>query len=229
MLAERREKLERLREDGVEPFPHEFAGRERDRRRCAPPTRGSSAGEETERAYRVAGRIAARRGHGKAAFLDLVDGSGQIQLHARARRARRGGLRARCVDLDLGDIVGVDGTAFETRARRALAARSTGWTLLAKSLRPPPDKFHGLEDTETALPPPRARPDRQRRRAASCSASAAATIAAIRELARRARASSRSRRRSCSRSTAARWRGRSPPTTTRSTATSTCGSRPSST
>ena len=93
-----------------------------------------------------------------------------------------------------------------------------------ESLRPPPEKFHGLEDVETALPPPRGRPDRQPgarelfilAHQRSCAPSAAGWTSA---------ASSRSRRRSSSRSTAARWRGRSRPTTTRSTATSSCGSR----
>ena len=50
--------------------------------------------------------------------------------------------------LDLGDLVGVDGTAFKSR-RGELSLRAGAWTLLAKSLRPPPEKFHGLEDVET--------------------------------------------------------------------------------
>ena len=82
LLAERREKLERLRAARVEPFPHEFP----DRTEIAVIREahdGLSAGEETDARYRVAGRMAARRGHGKAAFLDLVDRSGRIQLHAR--------------------------------------------------------------------------------------------------------------------------------------------------
>ena len=82
VIAERREKLARLRDSGVEPFPHSFEGRtEISSVRAAHEDLG--AGEETEERYRVAGRVAARRGHGKAAFLDLVDGSGRIQLHAR--------------------------------------------------------------------------------------------------------------------------------------------------
>ncbi len=107
---------------------------------------GLAAGEESEDAYRVAGRIAARRGHGKAAFIDLVDGSGKIQLHSRTDVL---GERSHelLTGLDLGDIVGVDGVAFATR-RGELSLQLTAWTLLAKSLRPPPDKFHGLEDTE---------------------------------------------------------------------------------
>ncbi len=107
---------------------------------------GLDDGEETDDAYRVAGRIAARRGQGKAAFLDLVDGTGKIQIHARSDVLGAGRLDG-LVGLDLGDIVGVEGTAFKTR-RGELSLRATGWTLLAKSLRPPPDKFHGLEDTE---------------------------------------------------------------------------------
>src|SRR5881397_2088302 len=83
LVAERREKLERLREAGIEPFPHTFEGRTPiGEVREAHSSIG--AGEETDDRYRVAGRLAARRGHGGAAFLDLVDGTGRIQLHARS-------------------------------------------------------------------------------------------------------------------------------------------------
>ena len=68
---------------GIDPFPHAFAGRRRRSRRCARRTTSSSPARRPTRAYRVAGRLAARRGQGKAAFLDLVDRSGRIQLHAR--------------------------------------------------------------------------------------------------------------------------------------------------
>ncbi len=145
-LSERREKLERLREAGVEPFPHEFDGRVRIAEVRAA-HEGLEAGEETEDSYRVAGRIAARRGHGKAAFLDLADGSGRIQLHAREDVLGEES-HAALLALDLGDIAGIDGTAFASR-RGELSLRVDGWELLAKSLRPPPDKFHGLEDIET--------------------------------------------------------------------------------
>jgi len=145
-IADRREKLDRLRDAGVEPFPHAFEGRtEIGVVRSA--HEGLSDGEETEATYRVAGRLWARRGHGKSAFLDLVDRSGRIQLHARADvlGAER---HEELLHVDLGDIVGVEGTAFKTR-RGELSLGITHWELLAKSLRPPPDKFHGLEDTET--------------------------------------------------------------------------------
>jgi len=145
IIAERREKLARLRAAGVEPFPHEFDGRiEIAAVRAAHDDLDS--GEETTSAYRVAGRIAARRNMGKAAFLDLVDGSGRIQLQSRADDL--GERHDELVALDLGDIIGIDGTAFKSR-RGELTIRIAGWQLLAKSLRPPPDKFHGLEDVDT--------------------------------------------------------------------------------
>jgi lysyl-tRNA synthetase class 2 len=146
LLAERRAKLDRLRDAGIDPFPHEFPGRVEIASVRAAHER-LRAGEETEAGYRVAGRIVARRGHGKAAFLDLADGSGHIQLHSRAD-VLGDDEHERLVGLDLGDIVGVDGTVFATK-RGELSLRVTGWTLLAKSLRPPPEKFHGLADVET--------------------------------------------------------------------------------
>jgi lysyl-tRNA synthetase, class II len=109
--------------------------------------RGLEAGEETTVAHRVAGRLAARRGAGKAAFLDLVDRSGRIQLHARVDELGEDGF-ARLVGLDLGDLIGADGVAIRTR-RGELSLRVTAFAVLAKSLRPPPDKHHGLTDVET--------------------------------------------------------------------------------
>src|SRR4051794_26098250 len=146
VIAERREKLARLRDSGIEPFPHSFEGRA-EIAAVRAEHEGLGVGEETEARYRVAGRIAARRGHGKAAFLDLVDGSGRIQLHAREDLLGEESFEA-LVGLDLGDIIGADGTAFATK-RGELSLRLGEWTLLAKSLRPPPDKYHGLGDVET--------------------------------------------------------------------------------
>ncbi|CAA9502606.1 MAG: Lysyl-tRNA synthetase (class II), partial [uncultured Solirubrobacterales bacterium] len=146
MEDDRRAKLDRLRADGIDPFPPDFDG-------VVPIASVHSAhagletGEETDATYRLAGRLAARRGHGKAAFLDLVDRSGRIQLHARLDVLGEEAF-PRLTSLDLGDLIGVDGTAFKSR-RGELSLRLDGWTLLAKSLLAPPEKFHGLEDTET--------------------------------------------------------------------------------
>jgi lysyl-tRNA synthetase, class II len=145
LLAERRAKLERLREAGVDPFPHAFPGRtEIGVIRKA--HEGLEAGTETDDRYRIAGRLSARRGHGKASFLDLRDGTGQIQVQARLDEL--GETYEGLLSLDIGDIVGIEGTAFASR-KGELSLRATSWELLSKSLRPPPDKFHGLEDTET--------------------------------------------------------------------------------
>jgi len=146
LLANRRRKLEGLRADGVEPFPHAFPG-------VVPTTAIGAAhedlepGAESEDSYRVAGRLAARRGQGKMAFLDLVDRSGRIQLQAR-RDVLGEEEMGRLLALDLGDLIGVDGTALRSR-RGELTLRVDSYALLAKSLRPPPDKHHGLRDLET--------------------------------------------------------------------------------
>jgi lysyl-tRNA synthetase class 2 len=148
LLATRRRKLEALREAGVEPFPYAYPGVQPIAGVTAP-HEGLEPGEETEDRARVAGRLAARRGQGRAAFLDLVDRSGRLQLHARVDVLGQESLD-RLIALDLGDLIGAEGTVFRTR-RGELSLKVTDWTLLAKSLRPPPEKHHGLTDVETRL------------------------------------------------------------------------------
>src|SRR3954466_8645926 len=82
LLATRRRKLEALREAGVDPFPHAYPGVTPIAEVKAPHD-GLEPGAETGARVRAAGRLAARRGQGKAAFLDLVDRTGRLQLHAR--------------------------------------------------------------------------------------------------------------------------------------------------
>ena len=146
LVDQRRRKLAALRDEGVEPFPHAFAGVS-SIASVKEPWDELPAGEETETRAVVAGRLAARRGQGKAAFLDLVDRSGRIQLHARADVLGQESLD-RLVSLDLGDLLGAEGTVFRTR-RGELSLAIDSWTLLAKSLRAPPEKHHGLSDVET--------------------------------------------------------------------------------
>jgi lysyl-tRNA synthetase class 2 len=147
LLRVRRAKLDALREAGIDPFPPSFPG--------VTPTRtvhdenpGLEAGAETTNTYRVAGRLTQRRGQGKMAFLDLVDRSGRIQLQARIDVLGPEKM-ARLLDaIDLGDILGIDGTAFVTR-RGELSLLIDDYTVLAKALRPPPDAHYGLKDVET--------------------------------------------------------------------------------
>jgi len=99
------------------------------------------AGEEGSEERRLAGRVMARRGHGKLVFLDLVDRSGRIQLLCEADRTGP-------VDLDLGDLVGAVGKPAKTkRGEPSLAVERL--ELLAKIARPLPDTYHGLVDAET--------------------------------------------------------------------------------
>jgi lysyl-tRNA synthetase class 2 len=146
LLAVRRRKLEALREEGIEPFPHAYPG-VRSIAEVKAPYDALPDGEETEDRVRVAGRLAARRGQGKAAFLDLVDRTGRLQLHARLDVLGQEAFE-RLLSLDLGDLIGADGTVFRTR-RGELSLKLEGYELLAKSLRPPPEKHHGLTDVET--------------------------------------------------------------------------------
>ena len=146
LLAERRAKLERLRGEGIEPYPHGFP----DRTEIAAVRESHEElepGEETGDRYRVAGRLTAKRGHGKASFLDLRDGTGQIQIQARVDELGDDAYEG-LMSLDVGDIVGIEGTVFASK-RGELTIRAEAWELLSKSLRPPPEKFHGLEDVET--------------------------------------------------------------------------------
>ncbi|MSX02695.1 MAG: lysine--tRNA ligase [Actinobacteria bacterium] len=146
LLAARRAKLERIRAQGVDPFPHDFPGVTAVAE-VQEPWQALEAGEERDDAYRIAGRLSARRGQGKMAFLDIVDRSGRMQVQARADVLGEDAM-AQLVDFDLGDLVGIDGTIFASRSGE-LTLKVTGFTLLAKSLRPPPDKHHGLQDVET--------------------------------------------------------------------------------
>jgi lysyl-tRNA synthetase class 2 len=142
-VDDRRAKLERLREQGVDPFPHQFEGVVA----TSEIIDDLEPGQETDRAYRVAGRMVARRDQGGAAFIDLVDREGKIQLHAK-RDVLGEESFDRLVSLDIGDLIGVDGTVFKTR-RGQLSLLVTEWKLLAKSLRDVPKEHYGIEDVET--------------------------------------------------------------------------------
>jgi lysyl-tRNA synthetase class 2 len=146
LIDERRAKGHRLQESDPDAFPYSFPNAE--------PIAGIleayehlENGQETEDAHRVAGRIAARRGSGKATFLDLVDRTGKVQLHARVDVLGEDAF-ARLTSLDLGDLIGVDGAPLRSR-RGELSLRVDRFQVLAKALRPPPDKHHGLSDVET--------------------------------------------------------------------------------
>ncbi|MDX6604063.1 MAG: lysyl-tRNA synthetase, class [Solirubrobacterales bacterium] len=146
--AQRRAKIARLREKGIDPYPHSFEGRDHIADILAahdPEALGE--GEREEFRYRVMGRVTGKREHGKIAFLDIRDITGTIQAFA-----RRDVLGDEAFDglehVDIGDLVGVEGVLYVTK-RGQIAIGVRRYTMLAPALRDPPDLFHGISDPET--------------------------------------------------------------------------------
>jgi len=138
LLALRREKLAALKKLGVAPFGAAFE------------TSGDIAHAREKFAegasFRIAGRISAHRDMGKSHFVDLKDASGRMQIYLQAKE-----LGAQAMEvfklLDLGDFIGVEGTCFTTKTGEP-TLKVHKLELLAKSLRPLPEKWHGLQDIE---------------------------------------------------------------------------------
>ena len=138
----RREKLDKIRALGVEPYGEKF---EWDHH-AADIRANAEELEKNETTVRIAGRIMIRRGAGKAAFAVLRDQTGDIQLYF-----RKDVLSEKEWDLwklvDMGDILGIEGVVFTTHTGE-LTVRVHHFTMLSKSLRPLPEKWHGLTDKE---------------------------------------------------------------------------------
>ncbi|MBM6760121.1 lysine--tRNA ligase [Megamonas hypermegale] len=142
LMQVRRNKMQAFIDKGIEPF-----GRKYDVTHHAQELldQFETLGEET--VVRMAGRLMAVRGHGKASFTVIEDLSGKIQAYFRLDNLgeeKYGEFKL----LDIGDIVGVEGTLFKTH-RGEITVKVTDFSILAKSLRPLPEKFHGLKDVET--------------------------------------------------------------------------------
>src|ERR1700689_2724039 len=147
---ERRAKLERLREEGIDPYPPVTLWETRTRIAdvlAAHHPDELEEGGHPELRYQVAGRIISRREHPSTSFLDLRDLSGSIQIVVRLDDLGENTYK-RILGLDIGDIVGVEGFIYKTK-RGQLVLAVGELTLLTKTLRPPPDKHHGLADTGT--------------------------------------------------------------------------------
>jgi len=146
LIRLRREKLDSLRRRGTDPFGGRYPVTHWARDLAE---RLGSASDEELKGFgpvSLAGRIVAIRHHGKTCFAHLMDQTGRIQLYARTDGL--GDEYARFVELDMGDFVGVTGEMFRTRTGELTVAVKT-FTFLAKSLRPLPEKWHGLKDVET--------------------------------------------------------------------------------
>ena len=146
LVRQRHDKLQALRSRGVDPFGGRFPVTHWARPLAE---RLGGAGEEELKAFNpvsLAGRVVALRHHGKSCFAHLMDYTGRIQLYARADRL--GEEYERFTDLDIGDFVGVTGEMFRTRTGE-LTVAVKAFAFLSKSLRPLPEKWHGLKDVET--------------------------------------------------------------------------------
>ncbi len=143
LIRQRREKIQRWRDLGVPAYAYAFDVSHHAQELLA---RGDAVTAEFGEPVRVAGRVMALRGHGKAGFAHLLDGTGRIQLYFKADQL--GDAYARYELLDVGDWIGVEGALFRTRTGE-ITVRVDRLELLAKSLRPLPEKWHGLKDPET--------------------------------------------------------------------------------
>ncbi len=142
ILQIRRNKLSELQNEGRDPFEETRF----DRSATAGGIKASF--EELEgKDVTIAGRIMAKRGMGKAIFADVADGSGRIQIYVKVNDVGAETF-ADFRKFDIGDIIGVGGSVFKTRMGE-ISVHCNSVKLLSKSLRPLPEKFHGLTDRET--------------------------------------------------------------------------------
>lgn len=146
LIASRREKLARLRAQGIDPYPHQFQ-----RTHTAAALRAAYSDlppqSRTGLEARVAGRLMARRVLGRIAFAVLQDQTDKIQLFASQNVLGERDYHLFTQALDLGDIVGAWGEVITTKTGE-LSVEVAGFQLLAKALRPLPEKWHGLRDVE---------------------------------------------------------------------------------
>ena len=136
-------KMHQIEEHGWKPFGHKFEVTNY----SADINQNFEELAANETVVRVAGRIMAIRGHGKTCFMDMQDKDGRIQLYVR-KDAIGEEKYALIKLLDIGDIIGVSGTVFRTHMGE-LSVKAVDVEILSKSLRPLPEKWHGLKDIDT--------------------------------------------------------------------------------
>jgi len=147
IVQQRLEKLERMRKLGIEPYPNRYQ-RSHSTHEAVSLLEQVEAGQAKQGKVNVAGRIMAKRKMGRSAFFDIRDDSGKIQLLFKDIDRFKQKERELFDDLDTGDFIGVEGSLLRTRTGEATVDVKS-FTLLAKSLQPLPEKWHGLSDTET--------------------------------------------------------------------------------
>ena len=146
IAQKRREKLDRIRARGIEPYPHRYH-RSHTTQQAIALLIQKEEGLTKDEKVSVAGRIMAIRRMGKSAFVDIRDDSGKIQLLFQDIQRFDEELRELFKDLDIGDTIGVKGPLLRTKSGEPTVCVEN-FTLLAKSLQPLPEKWHGLSDVD---------------------------------------------------------------------------------
>jgi lysyl-tRNA synthetase class 2 len=144
IIQQRRDKLQRIRQRGLDPYPHRYHRSHTTKEAIALFEKGEGGGENAP-LVSLAGRIMAFRHMGKATFIDIRDSSGKIQVYFRSDLL--GDNYDLLKELDIGDIIGVEGKIFRTKSGE-VTLEAAALTLLSKSLQPLPEKWHGLTDVE---------------------------------------------------------------------------------
>lgn len=141
VIVEKIKKLNQLREEGIEPYPYSYGE-----------TVHSSyivnkfSNLNSEEVFKVAGRIILLRRMGNAAFINIRDQSGDIQIYV--SKSNIGSEKYKYIkSIDVGDIIGVEGTVFKTKTEE-ITLRASEITILSKAIRPLPEKYHGIQDTD---------------------------------------------------------------------------------
>ena len=149
LIQIRKEKLERIKNAGINPYPayHEITINSLSTEQIKNSYGSVQTGEESSDIIRLCGRLMTRRDMGKACFAHLQDFEGQLQIYIRKDTVGDQQFDLFSKDMDIGDILGIQGKAFRTKTGE-LSLKASQLTLLSKSLRPMPEKWHGLKDIE---------------------------------------------------------------------------------
>lgn len=145
LRAEKRKKLKSLRDNGIDPFPHNFK-KDAQTSKIKTDFDRLAMGESDTQVFTLAGRLMTLRDMGKAAFFNLQDESGQIQVYVRLEELGEADRTAFSL-VDIGDIIGIKGFPFRTK-KGELSVHIKEFKILCKTLEPLPEKYHGLTDVE---------------------------------------------------------------------------------
>ena len=160
LIAERERKVAELRAAGRNPYANGFAPthtagevarpvrrRDGDAARPADAPKGADPPMLSEDRFRIAGRIVAHRGFGKATFVKLADRTGEMQVYVKKDKVGERRLRRCSSSMERGDFIGASGPAFITKTGE-LTLMAESFEVLTKAIRPLPEKWHGLQDVE---------------------------------------------------------------------------------